>query len=515
MNKKRVAFHTLGCKVNQYETEKLAVKFQELGFEIVADAEPADVYVINSCTVTAIADRKSRNYARRSKRLNPKSLTALVGCYAEVAGDRLADMPEIDLLLGSEEKSQLPERVCALLAARTADGAVQTDSEPPVISETRVDGAPALGWQTGAGNVQADTALPLMRVDGVPAPGWRTGAGNVQANTALPLTRVDGALAPGWQTGAGNVEVDTALPLNRAVRIGGQPADIVPQPVTNRTRAYLKIQDGCDRGCAYCVIPLARGKVRSRPVEAVLAEAKTLIDTGYKEIILTGINTALYGNDFRHYHNQGDGIIDIVNRLDKLPGDFRIRLNSLEPTVIDAVCVKALSAYKRLCAHFHLSLQSGSDRILKAMGRPYQMRDYMEIVEILKTKDPDVAVTADIIVGFPGETQADFEESLKAIQDVGFARIHVFKYSRRPGTAAAEMREQVSEAVKSERSRALISAGEESATAFRARNVGKTRQALFLECGHEGLYTGITDNDLEVSLYSKENLVNRLIDVRL
>jgi threonylcarbamoyladenosine tRNA methylthiotransferase MtaB len=312
-----------------------------------------------------------------------------------------------------------------------------------------------------------------------------------------------------------NMQTVPALPPECPADKEAAQADAVCQPVTNRTRAYLKIEDGCDRRCTYCVIPLARGKVRSRPMETVLTEAKTLIDAGYKEIVLTGINTALYGNDFSHYRNQGDGIVDIVNQLASLSGDFRIRLNSLEPTVVDAACVKTLSACERLCAHFHLSLQSGSDRVLKAMGRPYRMRDYMEIVEALRARDADVAITTDLIIGFPGETRADFEESLKAVRDIGFARIHVFKYSRRPQTAAAEMREQVSEAIKAERSRALIDVGLETAAAFRAQNAGKTRQALFLERGQDDFYTGMTDNDLEIRLQSKKDLTNQLLDITL
>jgi threonylcarbamoyladenosine tRNA methylthiotransferase MtaB len=421
---RKVAFYTLGCKFNQYETQLLSERFSRLGFETVGETEWADVYVINSCTVTGMADRKSRNFARRSKRLNPQALTAMVGCYAEVAADALREMPEIDLLLGAAEKDSLPERVQTLLS-------------PNVV-------------------------------------------------VLDPLPHSQQTTPPGTVTG-----------------------------LRERTRAYLKIEDGCDRFCAYCIVPYARGAVRSRPEEDILREARALLENGYKEIILAGINLALYGTDTGAL-TPGSGILRIIDRISELPGDFRIRLSSLEPTVIDEPCAQQLTQRERLCPHLHLSLQSGSDDILARMGRRYRMDGYRRIAEVLKAHDPDWSITTDLIVGFPGETEADFAASLCAVQEIGFSRLHVFRYSRREGTRAASMPDQIPGDVKNERSRRLIEAGEQSAARFLEQNRGKTRQALVL--GRVGVepdagaakhvYEGITDNDIEVRIRSASDLTN-------
>jgi len=420
--KRRIAFYTLGCKVNQYETQKLEARFRALGYEVVGEAAAADVYVVNSCTVTGMADRKSRNFLRRAKRNNPDALLALIGCYAQTDGARLAaQMPEIDLLLGTAEKDSLPARVTALL-----DG-----------------GAPG----------------------------------------AAPASEARGA---GAEAAAGAAENESTVDAGDGLPAGG------------RTRAYLKIEDGCDRFCAYCVIPYARGPVRSRPEAEILAEAQDLLAAGYKELILTGINTALYGQDAGGA--QTGGLADLVRKIAALDGDFRIRLGSVEPTVIDAAHAAELAAAPKLCPHFHLSLQSGSDRILAAMGRRYRMAEYQKIVAALRRIDPDFGISTDIIVGFPGETEADFAESLRAVEETDFAYIHVFKYSKRPGTRAAAMPDQVPEQVKSERSRRLLLAGEKAAAAFRARCAGKPRQALILRPLPAGRCEAITDNGLSITL---------------
>jgi threonylcarbamoyladenosine tRNA methylthiotransferase MtaB len=426
--RKKIAFYTLGCKVNQYETQALSEQFADLGFEVVEESEFADVYVINSCTVTGAADRKSRNYARRSKRLNPAAVTALIGCYAQVAEDHLSEMEEIDILLNSAEKDRLPERVLA-------------------------------------------------------------------------------HFGPGCEPGTEGKTAVTGL--------------------RGRTRAYLKIEDGCDRFCTYCIIPYARGPVRSRPMAEILAEAKGLVDSGYREMILTGVNAALYGTDFDTATLQGPGtlkgtgtltgtgagIIDVVHRIAALPGDFRIRLGSLEPTVVDADCARQLLSCDRLCPHLHLSLQSGSDAVLKAMGRNYTMADYRAITTVLKAHDPDFSITTDFIVGFPGEEEVDFQASLQAVKDIGFSRIHVFPYSRRAGTAAAAMPNQISEAEKRRRATILAEAGRSAAAAFLTQNKGRTRQILLLERDGDGdRYEGITDNDITVCLAGDECLPNRFYD---
>jgi threonylcarbamoyladenosine tRNA methylthiotransferase MtaB len=375
----RIAFYTLGCKVNQYESQALAERFARLGYDVVRPGQQADIYIINSCTVTGVADRKSRNFARRSKRLNPDALTVMAGCYAETSAGSLRDVEEIDMLVGSADKERLPE-----LIARAAAG----------------------------------RGLMLSEGNGLPESENVTG-------------------------------------------------------LAGRARAYIKIEDGCDRFCSFCVVPKARGGVRSRAIDDIVAEARALVTNGYKEIVLTGVNAALYGKGL------GLGIADVVDAVSRVGGDFRIRLSSLEPTVIDAAYARELVKRERLCPHLHLSMQSGSDSVLAAMKRGYNMSDYMRIIDVLKTHDPLFSITTDIIAGFPGEADDDHEASLCAVKEIGFSRIHVFRYSRRPGTPAAEMDGQVPPAVKANRSRALIAEGEKSADSFIEKNIGSFRRVLF------------------------------------
>jgi len=511
---KKIAFYTLGCKVNQYETQMLAERFEALGFDVVDMSEIADVYVINSCTVTGMADKKSRNFARRAKRRNPDALTVLAGCYAEVAGDSLREVKEIDLLVGSAEKERLPELLCG------RDGMLARMSGGPEADVSRDGTAPQLPGGPEAGFFRYDHPK----------------AGNRRGVTGLH----------------------------------------------DRARAFVKVEDGCDRYCAYCIIPYARGSVRSRPLDEIVSEARALVANGYKELVLTGVNAALYGRDFcaaqepsgvdaesgtagstanredtpsdtsgasdvsvasvaHNLSGSAGGILDVVDAVSAIDGDFRIRLSSLEPTVIDADYVRKLIKRARLCPHLHLSLQSGSDRILRAMGRRYSMDDYRRIVDVLKAHDAGYAVTTDLIVGFPGETEDDFEETLKAVSEIGFSHIHVFKYSKRKGTAAAEMDGQIPDQVKSARSERLIVAGEKAAAMFMDRNEGTSRQTLFY--GKDGknredradkksemyktynknendennetsdLYRGITDNGIEVRIPSTEDLTNRFKDM--
>jgi threonylcarbamoyladenosine tRNA methylthiotransferase MtaB len=410
----KVAFYTLGCKVNQYESQTLSERFRELGFDVVDANDDADVYVINSCTVTGMADKKSRNYARRAKRKNPQSLLALIGCYVQTSEEKIREeMPDIDLLLNSEEKTKLPERVLQMLSL----------NEPDVPD----------------------------------------------------------------------------LPKGQRY-------------VSDRTRAYLKIEDGCDRFCAYCVIPYARGPVRSRPIDEILREAESLLSGGCKEIILTGINTALYGTDMP---SPNEGLIDIVRALSECRGDFRIRLSSVEPTVINAAYAEKLASCEKLCPHFHLSLQSGSDRILAAMGRNYRMKEYREIIHTLRKIDPHFAISTDIITGFPGEDEAAFQEGLTVIEEIGFSFIHVFKYSKRPGTVAASMPNQVSEVVKSQRSEVLMQVAERAESEFYRQNVGTKRQVLFLREIDSNVWEGVSDNGLIVQKKSQKNLYNCFQDIEI
>ena len=411
----RVAFHTLGCKVNQYETEAIKEAFVSRGADIVSEDEAADVYIVNTCTVTNIADRKSRQFIRRFKSLNPDALMVVTGCYAQVAADDLGAMPEVDMIVGNSLKSSIADMVYDALENR--------------------------------------------------------------ARSAVPLRDV--------------------LAYDRLTEY--EDLGIVTAEESAKCRAYIKIEEGCDRFCSYCLIPFARGRVRSRDPEEIEKEAACLIERGCKEIVLTGINTALYGTEdgfsfARRADEEGlSGLEVIIKRLDALDGDFRIRLSSLEPTVVDAADVKKLLGYPKLCHHLHLSIQSGSDHVLKLMNRHYSAEDYLEIVRALKDFDPDYGITTDIIAGFPGETEEDHEDTLALIEKAGFGRAHVFRFSSRKGTAAARMSDQVDGAAKTRRGSELSEAADKAFEAFARQNMGRTHRFLAEE--RDGAYvSGYTDN---------------------
>jgi len=438
-NDMKIAFHTLGCKVNQYETQALKEKFLERGYEIVDDNEFADVYVINTCTVTGLSDRKSRQFIRRVRKINPDSITAVIGCYAQVSPDEAKSIEGVSIVAGTNEKNRLAEYIEEYVKTKGVDCHIKKWDQLTEYEETGV------------------------------------------------ITSMD-----------------------------------------SRTRAFIKVQEGCNRFCSYCIIPYARGAVRSRAKEDILKEAKSLIGKGFKELVLTGINTALYGLEREitdtitgigrccGEREEVYGIEVIVKMLNELPGDFRIRLGSLEPNVIDIEYAKRLMKYQRLCPHLHLSLQSGSDRILREMNRSYSSGDYLQLVEMLKEHDPGYGVTTDIIVGFPGETEEDFRESCKMVERAGFCKVHVFKYSRRAGTKAAEMKGQIPPEVKARRSEELIRIADAEAVRFFQRNLGLTRRVLFEQYDPKtGLLEGFSDNYIKVYCEGGEVLCNSFGDVEL
>lgn len=424
-----IAFHTLGCKVNQYESEALQEKFKASGHQIVPETESADVYVINTCTVTGLADRKSRQFISRLRKLNPNCILAVIGCYAQMRPDEIAALEGVNIVAGTNEKAGLVELV-----------------------------------ESYAKNKGVD----------------------IHRKEYEALTEFE--------------------------EIG------MPVSMDSRTRAYIKIQDGCNRFCSYCIVPYARGNIRSRSRENILEEAGRLLKAGYKEIVLTGINTALYGAENEGI--QGQGLERIISDLNQLPGDFRIRLSSLEPTVVDAALIKKLLQYKKLCPHFHLSLQSGSDKILQAMKRNYTSNYFLEIIGVLKNHDPGFAITTDIIVGFPGETEEDFEDTCNLVRSALFSKVHVFKYSKRSGTPAADMTNQVNPAIKSKRSTMLLKLEAEIGKQFLSNQIGTKRQLLIEEFNCDsGLLSGYTENYIRVYMTNigpePEQLTNTFMEVRL
>ena len=436
----KVAFHTLGCKVNQYETEAISEKFREKGYQVVDEREFADVCIINTCTVTSVADKKSRQYIRKMKKLNPDSVVAVTGCYAQIKPDEVSAVEGVDIVAGTNEKSRLTEYVEEFVQERQR--------------QIHIKGYEELDAYDDMGTITS---------------------------------------------------------------------------TENRTRAYIKIQEGCNRFCTYCVIPYARGRVRSRPLDDIVREAKQLVDAGYKEIILTGINTALYDMESGTRARAGScvdagqlyGVEKIIAVLDEMPGDFRIRLSSLEPAVVNADYVKRLLKYRRLCHHLHLSAQSGSDSVLSDMNRPYDRAEYMEIVDVLRSFDPLYGLSTDIIVGFPGEKEKDFEESCSLVRECAFCKTHIFKYSKRPFTKAAEMKGHVAPQVKNRRSETLHKTGKEASLQFFATNSGSEAVVLAEEIYEEKkLITGYTGNYIKAyiryeELQEAERMLNTFVNVRL
>lgn len=419
---KKVAFCSLGCKVNQYETNAMAQKFVANGYEIVEFDEYADVYIVNTCTVTNIADRKSRQMLRRAKEINKDATLVACGCYAQVAKEELKKIPEIDLIIGNNEKNDIIS-----------------------IIENHIA-------QKGTEDFVSDVMYKLDYV-----------------------------------------ELGTTT-------------------YTEKTRAVIKIQDGCDRFCSYCLIPYARGHIRSRKIENVIEEIKKVVEEGINEVVITGIHIASYGRDFK---GENIGLIDLLEEINKIKGLHRIRLGSIEPTIITEEFVKRLSKLDKICDHFHLSLQSGCTETLKRMNRRYTTEEFKEVTKRLRTKFPNAALTTDIIVGFPGETEEEFNMTYEFLKEIAFYKMHVFKYSQRKGTKAAVMPNQIDGKVKEERSKKLIELSNENEYNYNKKYIGREVEVLFEE--REGEYLkGHTTNYIVVKHKTdKDDLINKIAKVRV
>jgi threonylcarbamoyladenosine tRNA methylthiotransferase MtaB len=418
MNKK-IAFITLGCKVNLYDTEAMAELFTEKGYEVVDFEEYADVYLINTCTVTNLGDKKSRQMIRRAKRINPNSVVVATGCYAQVASEEVAKIEGINIVIGTKNRSEIVETVENYVAE---NGVVNNVSD--IMGEKEFE--------------------------------------------PLQISRL-----------------------------------------TNRTRAYIKIQEGCNRYCTYCIIPYARGPIRSRKPEEVIEEVKKLAENGFKEVVLTGIHVASYGLDLGNIT-----LADIIEKVHSVNGIERIRFSSMEPLAIDDDFVARMAKLPKVCDHYHLSLQSGCNRTLKRMNRKYNAEQYAEACERLRNTFPNVAITTDIIVGFPDETEEDFKESLAFAEKMKLDKIHTFPYSPKKGTPAAKMKNQISGDVKSQRSKEMIALSDKMNIDFLNNNIGKTVPVLF-EDMENGFWQGHTTNYIKVLVKSDENLNNKIVDVKL
>ena len=415
----KVSIITLGCKVNQYESQVLLNRFRSRGFTPAEAGEPCDVVVINTCTVTAASDRKGRQALRRARREHPDAVLIVTGCLPQAFPESETRLPEADIVLGNSNRSSL---------------------------------------------------LPDLR-------------------RFLENRR----------------RIVDIVPHERGERFEAMSTD----RFFERTRAFLKIEDGCNRYCSYCIIPHARGPVRSKPMEDLGRELAAIAAGGYREVVLTGINLSAYGQDL------GLTLCDAVDAACGTDGVLRVRLGSLEPERLEKDVIDRLRAQKKLCPQFHLSLQSGCDETLRRMNRHYRADEYREIVRNLRAAFPNAAITTDVMVGFPGETAREFETSLAFIKEIGFAKAHVFAYSRRPGTAADRAPDQVEPRVKEERSRRMIAAAAETRRAFLQRQVGRTEQVLFEQRRPEGDYEGYTANYTPVRVGGGRDLRGKLIPVRI
>ncbi|MDR3588552.1 MAG: tRNA (N(6)-L-threonylcarbamoyladenosine(37)-C(2))-methylthiotransferase MtaB [Negativicutes bacterium] len=415
----RVAFTTLGCKVNQYETEVIEGLFKQRGYEIVDFDKPAEVYVINTCSVTHLGERKSRQLIRRATRTSPDATVVVTGCYAQISPAEVGAIEGVDVVVGTSQRHRLVDLV---------EEAVSSHEKIAKVGDIMV--------------ADEFEDIPLFA-------------------------------APG------------------------------------RTRAFLKIQEGCANYCTYCIIPYARGPLRSRPPASVIRETEKLVAAGFQEIVLTGIHLGAYGRDI-----SGDlTLTDAVKAVLAVPGVVRLRLSSLESLEVSAELIAIMSRDKRLCPHLHLPLQAGDDHVLAAMNRHYTAADYSRLVRELQAQVPDLAVSTDIIVGFPGETEAMFANTLALVESIDFARIHVFPYSRRQGTPAAGYPDQVPEAEKKLRVQALTALAGDKAENFQRRFIGREMEVL-LEGENKGVVEGLTGNYLRIYAAGDRSLRRQLRPVR-
>ena len=421
---KKAALHNLGCKVNAYETEAMQHLLEEAGYEIVPFTQKADVYVINTCSVTNMADRKSRQMLHKAKKNNPDSIVVAAGCYVQTSEKEVLNDLSVDIVIGNDRKHDLVR----LLEEYSLDSVNDTVDD---INDGKHD-------------------FEELFID---------------------------------QT-------------------------------KEHTRAFIKVQDGCNQFCSYCIIPYARGRVRSRRFENVIAEVERLAANGFKEVVLTGIHLSSYGVDFE----EATGLLELIQAVNAVKGIERIRLGSLEPKIVTEHFASELSKLDKICPHFHLSLQSGCDATLKRMNRKYTTKEYERGGELLRKYFVHPAITTDVIVGFPGETEEEFEQTKAYLEHIHFYEMHIFKYSKRKGTRAAVMPDQIDEQIKAARSEKLIALGHDMSKEFRKFYIGKNEEVLFEEkavIGDKEYFVGYTKEYVKVAKETDENLENQIVSGRI
>ncbi len=421
---KKAALHNLGCKVNAYETEAMQHLLEEAGYEIVPFTQKADVYVINTCSVTNMADRKSRQMLHKAKKNNPDSIVVATGCYVQTSEKEVLNDLSVDIVIGNDRKHDL-----------------------------------------------------------------------VRLLEEYSLDRVN----------------DTVDDINDGKH---DFEELFIDQTKEHTRAFIKVQDGCNQFCSYCIIPYARGRVRSRRFENVIAEVERLAANGFKEVVLTGIHLSSYGVDFE----ESTGLLELIQAVNAVKGIERIRLGSLEPKIVTEHFASELSKLDKICPHFHLSLQSGCDATLKRMNRKYTTKEYERGCELLRKYFAHPAITTDVIVGFPGETEEEFEQTKAYLEHIHFYEMHIFKYSKRKGTRAAVMPDQIDEQIKAARSEKLIALGHDMSKEFRKFYIGKNEEVLFEEkavIGDKEYFVGYTKEYVKVAKKTDENLENQIVSGRI
>ncbi|HIU76796.1 MAG TPA: tRNA (N(6)-L-threonylcarbamoyladenosine(37)-C(2))-methylthiotransferase MtaB [Candidatus Pelethocola excrementipullorum] len=427
--KKTVALHNLGCKVNAYELEAMQQQLEERGYEIVPFAPGADIYIINTCTVTNIADRKSRQMLHKAKKMNPAAVVVATGCYVQAQGVKIEKDPSIDIVIGNNKKQDLIE----------------------ILEEYEISGSEIIE--------EEDSAAHMHMID----------INHTQEYESLSISK----------TG-------------------------------EHTRAYIKVQDGCNQFCSYCIIPYARGRVRSRSRADVLKEVERLAEGGHQEVVLTGIHLSSYGVDFE----EKDSLLELIQAVHNVEGVQRIRLGSLEPRIVTEEFAQGIAALPKVCPHFHLSLQSGCDETLKRMNRRYTSQEYMESCRLLRKYYDNPALTTDVIVGFPGETEEEFEASRAFVESIRFFETHIFKYSRREGTKAAVMEAQLTEQQKHERSQKLLELDKVRRSEYMDQFLGQQVDVLMeeqIELKGTKYWVGHTREYVRVAVESEDDLQNCLI----
>ncbi len=416
---KKVAFITLGCKVNQYETNAMTQQFLQKEYEIIEPTEKADIYIINTCTVTNMSDRKSRQMLRRAKEKNKQAIVVACGCYVQVAKEEVKKIEEIDLIIGNNEKKEI------------------VDIIEKYIKEHKK-----------------------------------------------------------------NEKIEDVMTQKQYVELG----EIT---YTDKTRAVIKVQDGCDRFCSYCIIPYARGRVRSRNPKTVIEEIEKIAKQGIQEVVITGIHIASYGKDFKENYR----LIDLLEQINQIDGIKRIRLGSIEPLLITEEFLTRLSKLEKICQQFHLSLQSGCNETLERMNRRYTIEQFKDIVQNLRKTYEDVILTTDIIVGFPQESDKEFEKTYQFLKEIKFYKMHIFKYSPRHGTKAAQMKGQINSETKDERSQKLIKLSNKNQKEYHEKYIGKEVEVLFEE-EKNGYYQGHTKNYMLSLIKSDKNLENKMLKAK-